>query len=204
MYNEQEKVIGAFFDDCAHNGFMASFTPDDIQRLNAFFADWDIHTGEHIFEPGCGSGRLTELIASKVGSSGAIYACDLSCAMISLARERNLPEHVTLYRGSVVEVPVKDGFFDKVLLFQVFPHFDDRLRALKEINRVLQQDGDLWINHLKSREEINSLHRNASAVVISHHIPDNDTLVTLLDSSGFKMDGIWDSPDGYRAHAWKK
>jgi ubiquinone/menaquinone biosynthesis C-methylase UbiE len=204
MYNDQEHIIGEFFDGCARNGLMTSFSPEDFERLNTFFKEWNIKTGERIFEPGCGSGRLTELIAQRAGSSGVVYACDLSCAMLSLAGARTLPEQVTLYRGSVIDVPVEKNFFDKVILFQVFPHFNDKLCALREIHRILKQHGDIWINHLKSREEINTLHGTASAVVNSHQIPDEDELRILFESSGFIMDGVRDSPNGYSAHAWKQ
>jgi ubiquinone/menaquinone biosynthesis C-methylase UbiE len=204
MHNDKESAIGEYFDDCARNGYMSSFSPEDFERLDTFFDDWNLRPGDRVFEPGCGTGRLTELIAQRVGPSGAVYACDLSCSMIGLARERMLPEQVELYRGSVIEVPVGDGFFDTVILFQVFPHFDNRPRALGEIHRLLKKDGDLWIAHLKSREEINTLHSNASAVVISHRIPEDKELRELFESSGFRVDYIGDSPKGYRAHAWKR
>jgi ubiquinone/menaquinone biosynthesis C-methylase UbiE len=204
MHNDQENSIGDFFNDCAHESLMTSFNPDDFESLNRFFEDWNFHSGERIFEPGCGSGRLTELIAPRVAPSGAVYACDLSCAMISLAMDRKLPEQVKLYRGSVIDVPVGDGFFDKVILFQVFPHFNDKPLALREIHRVLKHGGDLWINHLKSREEINTFHRNSTSTVIFHLIPDDNELITLLESSGFNVDIICNSIKGYYAHARKQ
>jgi ubiquinone/menaquinone biosynthesis C-methylase UbiE len=204
MYDDQDTIIGAFFDDCARKGFMASFGPDDMNTLDVFFKEWNIAPGDRIFEPGCGSGRLTELLALRAGPEGAVVACDLSGVMIDLARARNLPETVTLSRGSVADIRVRDCFFDKVLLFQVFPHFTNRSLALETIRRFLRDDGDLWINHLRSREEINALHQSSSAVVISHHIPEDDELHELLDSSGFDVDFIRNAPDGFSAHARKR
>jgi ubiquinone/menaquinone biosynthesis C-methylase UbiE len=203
LLNEQEKIIGSFFDDCARRGYMSSFDREELNKLDKLLKDWDLAPGDRVFEPGCGSGRLTELIAKFTGDQGVVYSCDLSPAMISLARERKIAGNAVIYHGSATEIPVQDNFFDKILLFQVFPHFNDKPRALREIRRALKISGHLWINHLKSRAEINTLHNNSSGIIISHEIPDENEMRALLESSGFSVDYISDTNEGYGAHALK-
>ena len=203
MIEQNEKEIGKFFDECAQNGIMDSFEPEDEAKIRECLEYWNIQPGHYILEPGCGSGRLTEYLASAVGFEGKVYACDLSCEMIARAKKRNLPEQVIIYSGSVNSVPAADNYFDKVICFQVFPHFSDKILAMTEIARVLKPGGDLWINHLLSREEVNNLHRNASGVVISHKILPSDEMHRLLSDTGFRVVEIKDSSRGYRAHALK-
>ena len=204
MTEQSEQEIGTFFDECARNGFMETFDSNEIIKLRNMLDQWDIKPGHTILEPGCGSGRLTEYLAEAVGSEGKVVACDLSRVMIQKVLQRNLPKHVTVYCGSAARVPVEDNYFDKILCFQVFPHFIEKERTLTELARVLKTGGDLWINHLKSKEEINNIHRHASRVVISHHLPPDEDMYRLLSQNGFNVKFIRNSIDGYHLHAEKK
>jgi len=203
MIDQEEKEIGEFFDECAQKGIMDSFDHEEKSKLAGCLKQWSIKPGQYILEPGCGSGRLTEYLAEAVGSGGKVYACDLSEEMIRKVKKRNLPDHVIVYCGSVNTVQTPDSYFDKIICFQVFPHFCDMKVSLTEIARVLKTGGDLWINHLPSRDEINNLHRNASRVVTSHYIPSSDEMYCLLTQNGFKVREIRDSSEGYQAHAIK-
>jgi len=203
MINHEEKEVIEYFDECAQKGIMESFDHEGKNKLAGYLKQWNIKSGQRILEPGCGSGRLTEYLAKAVGIEGEVYSCDISEEMIKKVRSRNLPEHVTVYCGSVNVVPTVDNYFDKVICFQVFPHFCDRELSLTEIARVLKTSGDLWINHLLSRNAINDLHRNTSSVVTSHQIPPSDEMRRILTRNGFNVKGIWDSSKGYQAHAVK-
>lgn len=203
MINEQDRIIGEYFDECAQEGFMSHFDEEEQVKLAECLTHWNIRSGDRIFEPGCGSGRLTAVLAEHAGSSGYIMACDVSREMIDRARKRNLPPHVHLYNGSVDSVPADNEFFDMVLCFQVFPHFIDRHKALSEINRVLKPGGWLWINHLSNRKIINDRHRNAGGPVISHKIPDEQEMRTSLTADGFRIEEFSDTHSSYQVGACK-
>lgn len=202
--NEQDQIIGSFFDDCANEGIMACFDDQELAKLDAHLGRWDIRPGDRILEPGCGSGRLTAILAERVGKSGEVVSYDISKEMISRARQRNLPPWVQLYHGSAAAMPFPDGWFDKVLCFQVFPHFTDRPGTLTEFHRVLKLDGTLWIAHLSSRESINELHRNSGDAIISHMIPDEATMHELLTGADFSIDFINDTATCYWVRAHRK
>jgi demethylmenaquinone methyltransferase/2-methoxy-6-polyprenyl-1,4-benzoquinol methylase len=199
--NEQERVIGAFFDQCANEGYMAEFNAGERARLAVFLGRWDIRPGDRIFEPGCGSGRLTEILAELTGENGLVTACYVSKEMVALAVKRKMPPHVRVYHASIESVPVDPGSFDRVICFQVFPHFIDRPGALDFMHRALKPGGKLWINHLASRTEINHLHQNARGVVVSHMIPEESEMRGLLVEHGFRVLSLLDSEEGYSLEA---
>ncbi|MBT4483616.1 MAG: class I SAM-dependent methyltransferase [Candidatus Latescibacteria bacterium] len=203
MIEKIEQEIGCFFDECAKQGFMESFSEEELPKLKEALKRWDIRPGQHILEPGCGSGRLTEYLSRAVDAEGEVYACDISTEMIRLARKRSLPGNVMFVQASVNSIPREDNFFDSVICFQVFPHFTDQTRSLSEIARVLKPRGNLRIEHFKSRDTINSVHKEASGVIVSHIIPPDEKMRRLLNRTGFEVVGIQDSPQRYCVHAVK-
>ncbi len=201
--NKEDTIIGEFFDNCARDGFMAEFDEKERIKLDSLFSIMQIEKSIRIFEPGCGTGRLSEVLAETVGESGAVVSCDLSSVMIDKARSRKLPDNVEFYCGSAHECPAKDAYFDMVFAFQVYPHFSDREATLAEFKRILKPGGDLWIAHLASRQTINDRHHEAGGPVISHKIPTRDEMNADLSAFSFELLDMKDS-DYYWLHARKQ
>ena len=192
-----DESLARYFDRCADDGVMDSFSPEDEGKLRRFMELWDIQPGERILEPGCGSGRLTERLAGAAGPEGEVLAFDLSPRMIEKARERGLPGQVEFAVASAEAMPTEDGCFDKAICFHVFPHFNDKAAALSEIARALRPGGRIWVTHLSSRSEINELHKGLGPEVSAHQIPSGSEMRALVEAAGFVLDTLEDSPDGY-------
>jgi demethylmenaquinone methyltransferase/2-methoxy-6-polyprenyl-1,4-benzoquinol methylase len=203
MTSHREDELAAYFDQIAVEGDMAEFDHDERTRLDGFLRSWKILCGERILEPGCGLGRLTEVLAAVTGPTGFVLAMDLSPEMVERTKARVLPDHVNVLQGSVLSVPAEGGFFDKVLCLNVFPHFVDRAGALAEFVRVLRDGGELWINHFANREAINEFHAGLDPAVRDHLIPPDDQVYRLLESAGFEIVSHEDDDPGYRLHAVK-
>jgi ubiquinone/menaquinone biosynthesis C-methylase UbiE len=204
MTDDREMQLAAYFDDCARDGELAEFDAEETRRLDVFFELWRIEAGDRILEAGCGTGRLTRLLAEATFPEGRVLAMDISPEMVDQARARDLPEHVTFLQGSVLAVPSDDGSFDKVLCLNVFPHFSDRGAALREFARVTRDGGDLWINHFASREAINEFHHGCDPSVRDHLIPPDDEVRALVEGAGFEVVSHDDDDPGYRLHAVRR
>jgi ubiquinone/menaquinone biosynthesis C-methylase UbiE len=203
VLTKQDSAIGDFFDNCAKKGIMNEFDEEERPKLTHCFKQWNIQRGDKILEPGCGSGRLTIELAEKVGKTGEVIACDISEEMICSAKKQRAYDNVTYLHSPVTTIPVNDNYFDTVMCFQVFPHFSERSKALKEIYRVLKQDGVLWIVHLASKETIHKRHREAGDVVISHNIPEEAEIREVLSQQKFSVEEILDTSDYYSLKAIK-
>lgn len=95
--------------------------------------------GKTLLEVGCGDGRLTALLASKVE---AITAIDPDDNSIEAARKN--VNGVTFLVGSGEKLDFVNESFD-IVLFSYSLHHQDCVKALAEAKRVLRQDGHILI-----------------------------------------------------------
>ena len=198
-----ERSLGEFFDRCARQGLMYDFEPAEREKLGRFLAAWGIEPGFRVLEPGCGAGRLTAILADAVGGAGEVIACDLSPEMIARARERGLPPQAHFVNSSVSAIERPDGWFDRVICLNVFPHFADKAAVLGAFHRLLREDGQLWINHFRGRDDLNRFHREAAPEVASHVLPCPLTMRRMLEENGFVPTELADGEGGYELKALK-
>jgi ubiquinone/menaquinone biosynthesis C-methylase UbiE len=197
MSSERDARLGAYFDGVAERGYMAEFSPEEEARVAQLLKEWDIRPGMKVLEPGCGAGRLTELLAEAVGSEGEVWACELSERMLERCRARRLPECVRLGHGSVNGWNLPPGHFDRILCFCVFPHFSNRTETLRHFHRLLGPNGQLWINHLESRAGINNFHAREVPDFVHYPLPDAQEFETLLKEAGFRVVLQRDEDEGF-------
>jgi hypothetical protein len=69
--------------------------------------------------------------------------------------------------------------------------------------RVLKKDGYLFIAHLHSVEEINSLHAATGGAVIRDRLPDPETLQTMMHDSGLHEISVLSQPGKFLAQGRK-
>ncbi|MCX7719130.1 MAG: methyltransferase domain-containing protein [Candidatus Sumerlaeaceae bacterium] len=192
-----------FFDRCADHGEMAAFLPEHEPKVARFMAAWNIRPGTRVLEPGCGSGRLTERLAAAVGPAGLVVACDPAPGMIRAARARNLPPQVRLVESTVIALEEPAESFDIVVCFCVFPHLAPHPQSVAAMARLLRPGGDLWINHLEGREQLNAFHRQAAPEVAGHMLPSEQAMRLMLAAAGLSWLSLTDTPDEYALHARK-
>ncbi len=196
-----ERELAAFFDRVAAEGVMGEFAPDEVRALEVQLGWWNLRPGQRVLEAGCGSGRLSELVAGRIAPGGRLLALDISLGMLRRARPRCVGAGAGLAAASALRLPVPDATFHTVLWFQVFPHMDRPRTALAEARRVLVPGGTLWISHLIPRREVNELHRGLGPEVRDHLIPPDPEVRALLESEGFHVLRLGDTPHGWVAEA---
>lgn len=183
------KEKAAFFDAQVEAAWAdAPYGLDEKPKLERLFLHCGELTGCRVLEPGCGTGRLTELLGVAVGPGGFVHACDFSLQMALKARERTCSvEHVLVHHGAMEDLDLTEDSVDIVICHQVFPHFEDKPSALNYMARVLKPEGKLLIVHFECRDVINDVHRKAGTVVEYDSIPDREEISVMLDAIGMQI-----------------
>lgn len=103
-----------------------------------------IGPGSRVLDVAAGDGDQSLAAAARVGSSGYVLATDLAGELLAFAQRsaeqigiENLETRVM--KGENLELP--DGSFDAVICRFGLMFFTDRDRGLREMNRVLREDG---------------------------------------------------------------
>ena len=177
-----------FFDGQADSLWAApEYSDSELDKIDWLFDCLQIKEGIKILEPGCGTGRITEILAEKTGDRGLVVAMDISREMINRCRQRlSEKSGISIHHAGLEDLELEDGFFDLVLCFNVFPHLDDKPGACRLFYRVLKPGATVAIFHLQPSSFINDLHRKAGTVIENDMIPDCEELAAMLCQAGFE------------------
>ena len=100
-----------------------------------------IQTGSKVLDLGCGTGRTTRYLKDERGAN--VVGVDVAPNMVKRATE--LHPDIEFRVADARSLPYENGYFDHVVfsfngIDYIYPK-EERLRALKEINRVLKSLG---------------------------------------------------------------
>ncbi len=111
-----------------------------------------VQDGERILDVGCGHGRHSWEAYKRNGC----LICALDIEEESLIKTRyvlrlmdeqaNSKRNWLVIRGDAVNLPFKDAFFDKIICSEVLEHLSDDQQGVREMVRVLKDDGILAVS----------------------------------------------------------
>ena len=207
--NKQDVI--AFFDRCAPNWDADMIKNDEI--IGKILDNAEIEPGQHILDVACGTGVLFPYYLRRGAAS--VTGIDISPEMAKIAETKFAGEDkIRVICGDVEEVHF-DRKFDRIVVYNAFPHFPNPKRLIKILAGLLKDDGRLTIAHGQSREAIDG-HHQGSASKVSNGLMTAESLKKLFDPhfdveimitnsrmyqvSGVKRDPLAHSHDGAVAH----
>jgi ubiquinone/menaquinone biosynthesis C-methylase UbiE len=193
-------VIGEYFNQRAGIWDETS-SETDTTRLELMSKRLKIKPGSTVLDVGCGTGVFIPFLLSRIGGEGRLVALDVAEEMLKRARAKGFKD-IEYLLADVTSIPLGYEVFDAVVCYSSFPHFQDKPKALAEINRVTKSGGRLFICHTSSRTVVNRLHRQIPAVA-NDIIPDKPEMQLMLSRAGFTDIKIEDSKESYLARARK-
>ena len=125
----------------------------DMSHHHAPVTDWtlellDIQPDEIVLEIGCGGGHALKRAACRI-TSGKLYGVDYSETAVLAAKEENAENiaggSLTVIEASVSRLPFPDHTFDKVYSIESYFFWPDLEQDFKEILRVLNPGGKVYI-----------------------------------------------------------
>jgi demethylmenaquinone methyltransferase/2-methoxy-6-polyprenyl-1,4-benzoquinol methylase len=158
--------------------------------------------GMNVFEPGCGTGRLTELMSHQIGPEGGVVALDMSRAMLEVSRNRlKGTENVSLLMDTMENTNLVPDYFDAVICHNVFHHFSNKIAMLRKTAEILKPQGQFLIHHFLELSEINNPARKVNDIVYQDLMPPLEQMQSMFSLSGMKMIYYSDSNDGFIVRA---
>jgi len=175
--------------------------PGRSEKLDSLLSRFDayIQTADLVLEVGTGTGGLLPLLKKRYPKQEFIQI-DFANAMLIRAQKNHNGNH--LVQADVHELPFLDRGFSVVICHNSFPHFREKVIALKEMRRVLLPGGVLLILHELSREKVNYIHQHALAEEIHQDLlPSGEEIKKLFLQAGFSPEIIEDFEEHYAACA---
>lgn len=133
----------------------------DEKRINKLLSQISIKNGDSVLDVGTGTGVLIPFY-KEINKDGEITGVDMSEGMINVAKRKFGELYNVKFEILDVENDSIEKKFDKIVLYSMFPHLNNRVEAVKKlVNNNLKENGKLLIAHSDSREFLNNLHSNA-------------------------------------------
>ena len=101
-----------------------------------------LRAGDSVIDVACGTGKLSVVLAERVGPFGRVLGVDLSPAMVALAR-RTHPDLVQLHFevANALALPAEDGEFDAATIAFGLRNLADFEIGFRELRRVVRPGG---------------------------------------------------------------
>jgi len=111
-----------------------------------------IKDGERVLDVGCGEGRHSWEACKR--NNCLVYALDIEqenlkkahYALYLMKQKGEVRGRWLLTRGNITSLPFSDSSFDKIICSEVLEHIIDDHQAIKELVRVLKDDGALAVS----------------------------------------------------------
>ena len=208
--NKQDVID--FFDRMAPQWDADMIKSDTV--IGKILDNAEVESGQDILDVACGTGVMFPYYLNRGAAS--VTGIDISPEMVKIAENKFAEEpRVQVICGDVEEVKL-DRKFDRIVVYNAFPHFPKPKRLIKLLAGLLKEGGRLTIAHGQSREAIDGHHQGSSSKV-SNGLMTADSLKKLFDPyfdveimisnsqmyqvSGVKRDPLAHSHDGAVAHS---
>lgn len=110
-----------------------------------------LRQGEIVLDLGSGGGLDAFLAARQVGATGRVIGVDVTLEMVTRANETAKESHmanVEFRHSSIERLSLEDCSVDVAISNCVMNHCEDKVRAFKEVYRVLKVGGRMCISDL--------------------------------------------------------
>jgi SAM-dependent methyltransferase len=147
------------------------------ERIAALLAPCAIQSEERVLDLACGTGIIDPELAKE---GATVLGVDVSPEMIEIAIKKNTSPHVH-YESADFYSFVGGAPFDKIIVFDAYPHFLDKEAFGEKAASLLKSHGHLYIIHAAGKDEINAHHAEG----------ENNSLATPLKSPEKESQALW-------------
>lgn len=171
-----KKDVIAFFDRCAPTWDADMIKSDAI--IDTILNNAEVSADLDILDVACGTGVMFPYYLNRGAAS--VTGIDISPEMAKIAAGKYTNDsRVQVICGDVEETAF-DRKFDRIVVYNAFPHFPDPQRLIRILAGLLKEGGRLTIAHGASREAIDG-HHSGSASKVSNGLMAANSLMRLFE-----------------------
>ena len=173
----EKKDIIEFFDRCAPTWDADMIKSDVI--IGKILDNAEVGADMDILDVACGTGVMFDYYLQR--NVASVTGIDIAPEMAKIAAEKFAGEpKVQVICGDVEEYAF-DRKFDRIVVYNAFPHFPYPKRLIKKLAGLLKEDGRLTVAHGMSREAIDG-HHSGAASKVSNGLMTADKLKRIFDA----------------------
>lgn len=187
-----------YFNNVAETWDERFFTSNLSKFLENLVPQFGLTSGQHVLDVGTGTGVIIPFLIKAIGPEGSVTAIDYSEKMVQICKTKHSQfKNVTVHVGNIEVQKFTAETFDAVVCFGVFPHLENKQKALRNISKVLKSSGKLIIAHAMSSEELKTHHEKVSKLVRHAILLHETEMKKLLQQIGFTKISIKDETGMY-------
>jgi len=122
----------------------AEIDPAFAKRAQLIFESIARKKPKKILDAGCGRGFYTHAF-TFFSSIKEIHAIDINEDYLKIAQKHTKDTRVTFHKSSLYSLPFPNNYFDCIIFSEILEHLPNEAKALKELKRVLKQNGTILI-----------------------------------------------------------
>ena len=172
-----KKDVIEFFDRCAPN-WDADMIKNDV-IIGRILDNAEVGPGMDILDVACGTGVMFDYYLSRGVAS--VTGIDIAPEMAKIAAQKYAAEDKVQVLCGDVEEYAFDRKFDRIVVYNAFPHFPYPKRLIKILAKLLKEDGRLTVAHGMSREAIDN-HHSGNASKVSNGLMAAESLKRIFDA----------------------
>jgi demethylmenaquinone methyltransferase/2-methoxy-6-polyprenyl-1,4-benzoquinol methylase len=190
------EISHSYFFDTQANTWHDHISNIDIERLYQIFLNKIPILKKPALDAGCGTGILLPILFKLNMKLFPVYELDLSLKMLIKNREYHKHQFEAEYtQADVKDLPFQPNYFNTILSFASFAHFQSKDRVIDEFWRVLNSDGILVILHLMGHDNLNQMHKRVGNEVMNDLLPPINKLASKLEQKKFRIIDTEDNED---------
>ena len=165
-----------FFDRCAPTWDAGMIKSDVI--IGKILDNAEVREGMDVLDVACGTGVMFDYYLQRGVAS--VTGIDIAPEMAKIAAGKHAENSAVQVICGDVETVDFDRRFDRVVVYNAFPHFPEPEQLIRRLSQLLKEDGRLTIAHGMSRETIDRIHHGPAAKV-SNGLMEASSLKELFD-----------------------
>ncbi len=173
----EKKDIIDFFDRCAPSWDAEMIKNDAI--IGKILDNAEVGADMDVLDVACGTGVMFDYYLARGVAS--VTGIDIAPEMAKIAAMKYSGEpRVQVLCGDVEEYTF-DRKFDRIVVYNAFPHFPYPKRLIKTLAGLLKENGRLTVAHGMSREAIDN-HHSGCASKVSNGLMAAESLKRIFDA----------------------